>query len=1127
MFSNGTSLHNCLTGEPLVQEPVPLASRYGDAGLQSRDSLRGSRRNLKQPMLSASNHSTASSNSLDGNRQNLKRDSTNKPSEEMATPPLTKLAAIASFGEPLNAEPKLEDGTNSPQPMMSAPAPNTAEMKIPAKSSAGTTAPMNRKMVAPMGKALQSTSNSRKVSCPPEQYRTTRTSRRSTAISRVSSPSLDSKKVARTSTFAQPRNIANEKAGNALNEKMGQGLPDENKLSDRSNNKNVSNSSSRRSAGDKLRKGNTQKGSNRISNVATSVVRRVSNRLSRRSRNSNGGTTAAASAAAEIPRDDVVDDAGLEGKSHRESRRSQAISVADCEPANSNVDPKNEKRTPESLNEEEYQSEAVGVGAFRVGPVDDDSFRLADDYERDVEMGSPKVHKKGLDSPGLSPKKTDSLVKKLKADENMRDNMVQELSAMLVVEGEEDYYIDDDDDDDKNKAMLVHAEPVVKSRSKYIWRRFVCIFILLALVGGIGAAVVLSKRTPTKNANERDAAKTRPPRPEQAPPDETIKLQLIFSGDHESYMQDTNTLEELVINYSALYSGLMKLGEMENMHSLHLQAGDLTLPNLFFDASQEIESIGVPGGVDYMMLNEMNVSGTVVGNNDMDAGLDAFANFISKADFPILSADLDFSNVTLGPDVVSPIRIGEDGARCSDVAGMIARSCYYDHGNVKVGLIGRGNDDLFNSVKDAEEVLPGLKFYTGRNSETNTAADVLKPIQEQVQVLKENGVEVIVLLDNSSEEYDFASDELIASSMEGISIVVSAGRALQAFESTSSGPFGYLREEEVEWKQVNEFPIVRRDKLGNPVLYVHTLGLYRYIGHLIAEFDLDGTLISWDSDRSGPIATTKEGISKLAEYLGVSDLDPVDGVTELFKELQATPSVTEGFVKIGTTDFPLIPSREEETNMNRLIVDAYHWEARRVASETLGNETNVDIALINTGGIRNSIQGPNIIRLSIDTTIAFNNAVRLIEINGAQLLAALENGVSRAGNRCGCFPSVSGLRFEFDETKPAALPEESITTPSRIKSLVLYPEDCVYCETILVSDFVVQDGFLERTFIVATHGFLAGGGSGYVSLEGGTTYLQTESREQQLLTDYIVEVMGGVVDLATPPPGPIRITNVA
>jgi 2',3'-cyclic-nucleotide 2'-phosphodiesterase (5'-nucleotidase family) len=55
-------------------------------------------------------------------------------------------------------------------------------------------------------------------------------------------------------------------------------------------------------------------------------------------------------------------------------------------------------------------------------------------------------------------------------------------------------------------------------------------------------------------------------------------LQILHTSDMESDFQDTNTLEEKINLYSALTSGLYELAKAENASSIHVTAGDNTLP---------------------------------------------------------------------------------------------------------------------------------------------------------------------------------------------------------------------------------------------------------------------------------------------------------------------------------------------------------------------------------------------------------------------------------------------------------------------------------------------------------------------------------------------------------------------
>ena len=76
----------------------------------------------------------------------------------------------------------------------------------------------------------------------------------------------------------------------------------------------------------------------------------------------------------------------------------------------------------------------------------------------------------------------------------------------------------------------------------------------------------------------------------------------------------------------------------------------------------------------------------------------------------------------------------------------------------------------------------------------------------------------------------------------------------------------------------------------------------------------------------------------------------------------------------------------------------------------------------NGGGIRGDRTYPAdtvLTRKDILTELPFGNVTVLAEVTGADLLAALENGVSQVEDGAGRFPQVSGLSFTYDPTRPA------------------------------------------------------------------------------------------------------------
>ena len=71
-----------------------------------------------------------------------------------------------------------------------------------------------------------------------------------------------------------------------------------------------------------------------------------------------------------------------------------------------------------------------------------------------------------------------------------------------------------------------------------------------------------------------------------------LKLQIIHSSDHESSFQDPNSLEPKVLHYATLYDGLKRFGESRGFATIHLTAGDQTLPGPFYQAAAEVEEFG-------------------------------------------------------------------------------------------------------------------------------------------------------------------------------------------------------------------------------------------------------------------------------------------------------------------------------------------------------------------------------------------------------------------------------------------------------------------------------------------------------------------------------------------------------
>jgi 2',3'-cyclic-nucleotide 2'-phosphodiesterase (5'-nucleotidase family) len=191
-----------------------------------------------------------------------------------------------------------------------------------------------------------------------------------------------------------------------------------------------------------------------------------------------------------------------------------------------------------------------------------------------------------------------------------------------------------------------------------------------------------------------------------------------------------------------------------------------------------------------------------------------------------------------------------------------------------------------------------------------------------------------------------------------------------------------------------------------------------------------------------------------------SIVDPDPEVGAVVKRYEAALS-KELDVEIGTTanelDSRSATVRSQEAAIGNLIADA------------IRDSTGGEVAITNGGGIRANKQypaGAKLTRRDILSELPFGNTTALVEITGADLKAALENGVSQMEQRAGRFPQVSGLTFEVDPKAPVG---------SRISNVKANGEPLDPA----------------KKYKVATNNFMLTGGDGYVPFTRGRVLIGT------------------------------------
>ena len=141
-------------------------------------------------------------------------------------------------------------------------------------------------------------------------------------------------------------------------------------------------------------------------------------------------------------------------------------------------------------------------------------------------------------------------------------------------------------------------------------------------------------------------------------------------------------------------------------------------------------------------LNWIGVTANALGNHELDATPDAFAEILKDARYKMLAI-----NVTVSPQ--------------SAMAGKIGKSVVEEHNGEKFGIIGTAPPDVLERV-GTRESLDEIKV--------DDLPTTIKKVQEEVNRLKSQGVNKIIVISHIG----LGGDKLMAQNTSGIDIILGA-----------------------------------------------------------------------------------------------------------------------------------------------------------------------------------------------------------------------------------------------------------------------------------------------------------------------------------------------------------------
>ncbi|GFR73199.1 5'-nucleotidase [Elysia marginata] len=400
-------------------------------------------------------------------------------------------------------------------------------------------------------------------------------------------------------------------------------------------------------------------------------------------------------------------------------------------------------------------------------------------------------------------------------------------------------------------------------------------------------------------------------------------------------------------------------------------------------------------------MNIIGYDAIGLGNHEFDMGVSGLVPFVDNASFAVLSSNIDLSDT---PELQGKIA----KSKTFTIADAAGNDDDDDDDDVVVVVDDEGeeeekdddadDDDDDDDDDDEDEDKFIQKFWLGNKpaaveSKTVKFTDELTAVQAEANRLMGEGVNKIIALGHQG----FVGDQDMARSLNGVDVIVGghsntflySGEAPSNEESSGSYPF-----------------IVKTSASEENVLVVQNYAFGKYLGSLHLTFDDAGKVTNFN----GNPVLLDSSVPKDPELESLVNSFLPQIEAEKSKPVGSTHVLLQGDRKV---------CRVRECNLGNLICDGMLRQNLRHSDDTYWSD--VGIAMINSGGIRSSLEIGAISNGDVIQVQPFRNTVDIVELRGETVLKILEFGASQwtevVENLYGGFLQVSGMRIVYDMTR--------------------------------------------------------------------------------------------------------------
>lgn len=528
-----------------------------------------------------------------------------------------------------------------------------------------------------------------------------------------------------------------------------------------------------------------------------------------------------------------------------------------------------------------------------------------------------------------------------------------------------------------------------------------------------------------------------------------LDLTILHINDHHSHLDAESTTLTLKNAAGASQTVTVELGGFARVTAaiealagasknvLKLHAGDAITGDLYFTQSE--------GKADADMMNTVCFDAFSIGNHEFDsanAGLVKFIDYLhaGTCKTPVLSANIQ-------PAAGSPL------------ASRMGSYKIIEKDGEKIGVVGL-------TVKDKTQ-------FASRPDATTQFSDETTSAQGVIDELKQRGVNKIVLLSHLG----YAADKTIAAKLSGVDVII-GGDSHTLLGPDSMTGFGLTPS--------GAYPTQTTDKDGKKVCVAQAWQYSYVVGALDVKFDASGNVTSCsgnpqvlvgDTYKVGSVAASDADATAYRSQLNASGVfritTPSAAATTVLAPYKAAKDAL-GLQVAGTTTDNLclrrVPGAKRDTSRSSLgdvcnkdaTVIAHGGDIQQLVAEAFLEQGQrfggADISLQNAGGVRVDIAAGDITVGKVYTLLPFKNTLYRLVMTGAQMKAALEDGVDSVlnGTGSGAYPYTGGLRFAVDMNQAKG---------SRISNLELRdstgtwkPFDLAASYKVITNNFTAEGG---------------------------------------------------------------------